>query len=92
MDSAVLNWLDSASILILRLALGGLLLVNLTAAVGYLKAPGHRFVDRWASSWLAANLILLGAGAGAPLVAGVAKLVVAGMSGMLGSATPTVVP
>lgn len=92
MDSVVLNWLDSASLVILRLALGGLLLVNVLAAVGYVKAPGHRFVDRWASPWLAANLILLGAGAGAPLVAGVAKLVVAGLTGMLGSATPTMVP
>lgn len=92
MDAVVLGWLDAVSMLILRLALGGVILVNLIAAVGYLKAPGHSFVDRWASPWLAANLVLLGAGAGAPLVAGVAKLVVAGLTGMLGSATPTVVP
>jgi len=92
MDAVVLGWLDAVSMLILRLALGGVILVNLIAAVGYLKAPGHRFVDRWASPWLAANLVLLGVGAGAPLVAGVAKLVVAGLSGMFGSATPTVVP
>jgi hypothetical protein len=46
-------------------------------AVGVLMVTRSRaLVQRWTSPWLAANLILIGAGAGIPLMAGIAKAAV----------------
>ena len=86
MDAAITTWLSSVSGFVFKTC--ALLFVVLNVgAVGLLVSTRSReLVQRWTSPWLAANLFLIGAGAGVPLMAGIAKAAVQAVS----SSPPTV--
>ena len=81
MDAQVIGWLSAVSGTVLRVSATLFVLLN-AAAVGVVMLKRDRsIVQRWTSPWLAANLLLIGAGAGVPLVAGIAKLAVSAVAG-----------
>lgn len=81
MDVAVIEWLNGVSGTVVRVAATLFVLLN-GAAVGLVAIRRDRaLVQRWTSPWLAANLLLLGAGIGIPTLASLAKLVVYAFAG-----------
>lgn len=62
--------------MVFRWCLVGFVLLNAAGAVAVFLTRNRQFVNRWTSRFVAANLLLLGAGAGVPLVAGALRLVV----------------
>jgi hypothetical protein len=80
-DNQVISWLSGFSDSVFRIC--ALLFVAVNGlAVGALMVKRDRsLVQRWTSPWLATNLLLLGAGAGVPLVTGALKLVVSVVAG-----------
>lgn len=80
MDAEITTWLNSVSGFVFRTSAVLFVVVNV-AAIGLLVSTRSRaLVQRWTSPWLAVNLVLLGAGAGVPLVAGIAKAAVAALT------------
>ena len=72
LDGLIL-WLDQVRSIVFWGCLAGLVTLDL-AAVGIVVATRSRaFVNRWTGPVLAANLILIGAGVGVPVVAFVAQ-------------------
>jgi hypothetical protein len=57
-----------------HLGLGLFLFLNAVAILAVVVTRDRALVDRWAGRWLAANLALLGLGAGVPVVAGLLRL------------------
>lgn len=76
MDLTIVSILDSVRGVAITLAIGGFVVVNGVAAVAFLGTRSRAMVQKWTSPWLAANLLLLGVGAGVPLAAGICKSVV----------------
>ena len=72
-----------------RWCLAGFVILNATAAVVVFMTRNRQVVNRWTSRFVAANLLLLAAGTGMPLVAGALRLVVnavaATQSGVVGA-------
>jgi hypothetical protein len=73
-------WLDAAAARVFGLA--ALLFIALNAgAIWLVIAKRDRtIVNRWTGRWLAANLLLLGAGVGVPVVAKVVRMTVAAVA------------
>ena len=60
------------------LGICGALLVGVNlVGLGLFLRYDRRVVQRWTSPWIAANLLLLGVGAGVPMVAGIVRAAVA---------------
>ena len=76
MEASILEWLGSANGLLVRVAAILFLALNVGAALAVAIRRDRYFVNRWTSPWLAANMTLVGAGLGAPLLTGVAKFAV----------------
>lgn len=81
MDSQIITWLGGFSGTVLRVCGTLFVLVNGLAIGAFMLKRDRSLVQRWTSPWLAANLLLIGAGAGVPLVAGLVKAAVAAVSG-----------
>ena len=79
MRSDLLVWLAGTGSLLWHTALTGLLLVNATAIAAVLLTRDRSLVDRWTPRWLAANLALLGAGIGGPVLLSAARLVISAL-------------
>jgi hypothetical protein len=77
MISALLDGLDSIAHGARLLALGLFLLANLVFVGGLLLRREQRYVNRWTSHWLAANLVALSLGAGVPLATGLVRMALA---------------
>lgn len=88
MDVSLIDWLSSVSNFVFRTAAMLFVVVNAGAAAMVVSTRSRALVQRWTSPWLAVNLLLLGAGAGVPLVAGIAKAAAGALSN---SNTPPVV-
>jgi hypothetical protein len=92
MDLTVVAVLDSIKSYAITLAVVAFVVINGVAVVAVLGSQSRTVVQRWTSPWLAANLLLLGVGAGVPLLAGICKSVVQVVAPALVSeapATPT---
>jgi len=76
MDLTVVSALDSIKNVAMTLAIGAFVLINGVAIAALLANRSRALVQRWTSPWLAANLLLLGVGAGVPLLTGICKSVV----------------
>jgi hypothetical protein len=76
MLDSLLALLDGVGTWAWRLGLGLFLVVNGVAIVTVVVTRDRRLVDRWTGRWLAANLAVLGLGAGVPAVAGLLHLAV----------------
>ena len=86
MEAAVLSFLEGLSSTVFRLAAVCFVLVNGTAALAFVMSRSRRLVDAWVPRVLAADAVLLTAGLGVPLVAGLAKLGVRALATLVGGA------
>ena len=75
MKSDLLVWLAGTGSWVWHTALTLFLLLNATAIVALLLTRNRALVDRWTPRWLAANLTVLGVGAGVPLLTSALRLV-----------------
>lgn len=76
MDPGLVQWLSGVSGVVFRVAAAGFVALNVAAALVVVAKRDRRLVQRWTSPWLAGNLILIGAGIGVPMLAGMAKFAV----------------
>ncbi len=80
MDSALMTWLSGFSSSVFQACAFLFVAVNATALAAFLATRSRALVQRWTGPWLATNFVLIGAGAGIPMVAGIAKAAVAAFS------------
>ncbi len=73
-------WLDAAGARLFATCAVLFLALNGGAAATFLLKRDRGLVNRWTARWLAANLALLGAGLGVPLVAKVVRATVDAVS------------
>ena len=64
MEASIVAWLDSVSGFAFRTSAALFVVVNVAAVGAFFAMRNRSLVQRWTSPWLAANLLLLGAGAG----------------------------
>jgi hypothetical protein len=76
MDRVVLDWLGRVGWIAFSWGLAGLLVLNITAIVLFLRRRDRTLVDRWTAPWLAMNVLLLAIAVGVPTVTTAARLVV----------------
>ena len=80
MDSALVTWLSGFSSSVFQICAFLFVAVNATALAALVSTRSRALVQKWTSAWLATNFVLVGAGAGIPLVTGIAKAAVAAFS------------
>ena len=80
MDNALVTWLSGFSSSVFQICAFLFVAVNATALAAFLATRSRALVQKWTGPWLAANFVLIGAGAGIPMVAGIAKAAVAAFS------------
>ncbi len=73
---ALVAWLDQMGSVAFVTSAGLLVLIDITALAAVAVARDRRLVNRWTGRILGANLVLLGAGLGIPLVAFTTRTVV----------------
>jgi hypothetical protein len=75
-EASIVAWLDGVSGFTFRTAAALFVVVNVVAVGAFLTLRNRSLVQRWTSPWLAANLLLLGAGAGVPALSYFARITV----------------
>ena len=80
MSAAILDWLQSFGTTVFRLCAIAFLVVNAAAVAAVAVTRDRALVNRFTSPWLGANLVLIGVGAGTPLIAGLARMAVQGLA------------
>ncbi|HJU74453.1 MAG TPA: hypothetical protein VJ717_11965 [Gemmatimonadaceae bacterium] len=80
-------WLDLAGARVFALSATLFVLMNAAAIALVVAKRDRAIVNRWTARWLAANMLLLGAGIGVPIAAKVVRITVDAFS-----SAPTVVP
>jgi hypothetical protein len=73
METAAVSFLESLGSTVFRFAAICFVAINGAAAVTVVMTRSRRIVDTWIPRLLVADAVLLGAGLGVPLVAGLAK-------------------
>lgn len=76
MESSVVTWLAGFGSAVFRICAVLFVLLNVAAAAAYLTTRSRTLVQKWTGPWLAANFLLVGAGAGIPVVTTVVKAAV----------------
>lgn len=76
MDTTLLDWLAQIGLRTFQWSLGLLLLINGAAIATYFVTRSRTLVNRWTTRVLAIDLLLIGAGAGVPMVTSLARLTV----------------
>lgn len=89
METTVVSFLDSLGSTVFRFAAICFIAINGAAAVAVVMTRSRRIVDTWIPKLLVADAVLLGAGFGVPLVAGLAKYGVKAIAAMTGGGAPT---
>jgi hypothetical protein len=89
MESTAVSFLESLGSTVFRFAAICFLAINGAAAVAVVMTRSRRIVDSWIPRVLVADAILLGAGLGVPLVAGLAKYGVKAIAAMTVGGAPT---
>jgi hypothetical protein len=84
---SVANFLGSLSGTVFRIAVVSFLVINGTAIAVFALTRSRRLVDAWTPRVVTLDAVLLGAGLGAPLLAGAARLAVQALGGSVGVAT-----
>jgi len=92
MSASLTAFLTALSSKVFSLALILFLVLNGAALAAFLLTRSRKLVDAWTPKLVAADALLLGAGLGVPLVAGLAKLGVQAISSMLGGGAAPVEP
>jgi hypothetical protein len=80
MLDSVVAWLDQVGTQVFWTCAATLVLVDAAALAVVMLTRSRALVNRWTGPVLAANLFLLGAGVGVPVVAFTAKLVASALS------------
>jgi hypothetical protein len=73
METTAVSFLDSLGSTVFRFAAVCFIAINGAAAVTVVMTRSRHIVDTWVPRLLAVDAVLLGAGLGVPLVAGLAK-------------------
>lgn len=73
MEPSVVAFFDAVQSTAFTFSLWAFVALNGVALAAILVTRSRAVVQRWTSPWLALNLLLLGTGAGIPLVAGICK-------------------
>ena len=81
MDVDIMQWLSVLSSTVIRLSIVLFVLVNAVALGVFAVKRDRTLVQRWTSPWLAANLLLVGAGVGTPLLVGITKFAITALAG-----------
>jgi hypothetical protein len=89
METAAVSFLDSLGSTVFRLAAICFVALNGAAAVTVVMTRSRRIVDAWVPRLLAVDAVLLGAGLGVPLVAGLAKYGVKAIAALGAGGAPT---
>jgi hypothetical protein len=76
LEAAVFDWIDGVTGAVVRVSVVLFVAVNAVAVARITATRDRSLVQRWTSPLLAVNLVLLGAGLGTPLLAGMAKFAV----------------
>lgn len=84
MDSSLVTWIGGFSSSVFRICAFLFVAVNATAVAAFLATRSRALVQKWTGPWLAANFVLIGAGAGIPMIAGIAKAAVAAFTSQPG--------
>lgn len=93
MDITIVEWLSAVGRAAFVWSLGLFLIVNTIAVVAYFATRDRAMVNKWTSRVLAVDLLLLGTGAGVPLVATMAGMTVRAASVAFGrSSVSSVAP
>lgn len=74
MEAQILEWLSGVSSVAFRTAAVLFVALNGAAAAAVALTRSRDLVNRFTAPWLAANAVLLGAGLGIPLLAGLARV------------------
>ena len=90
MEAQVLEWLSGFSSIVVRLSIGVFLALNATMVAILVVRRDRALVQKYGSPWLAANLVLIGAGVGTPLLVGLTKFAVSMVSGVASAAVSAV--
>jgi hypothetical protein len=77
MDSGLMTWLSGFSSSVFQVCAFLFVAVNAAAVAVVAATRSRAVVQRWTGAWLATNFVLVGAGAGIPLMAGLARAAVA---------------
>ena len=90
MEATIVQWLSDFGTKVFLWSMGLFVVINGVAAVVYLVRRDRTQVNRWTSRILAADLLLVGAGVGVPIVTTLTKLTVNAISATFGgSGSPT---
>jgi hypothetical protein len=90
METAAVSFLESLGSTVFRFAAICFVAINGAAAVAVVMTRSRRIVDTWIPRLLAVDVVLLGAGLGVPLVAGLAKYGVKAIAALGLGGAPTV--
>lgn len=85
MEATIVQWLSDFGTQVFFWSLGIFVVVNGVAAIVYLVRRDRTQVNRWTSRILAADLLLVGAGVGVPIVTTLTKLTVNAIGTAFGS-------
>lgn len=87
MEATIVQWLSDFGTQVFLWSLGIFVVVNSVAAIVYLVRRDRTQVNRWTSRILAADLLLVGAGVGVPIVTTLTKMTVNAVAAAFGSST-----
>jgi hypothetical protein len=77
----VMQWLSTLSGTVVRTAIVLFVMLNAVALATVAVKRDRALVQRWTSPWLAANVLLVGAGVGTPLLVGITKFAITALAG-----------
>ena len=81
MEFDVMQWLTTLSGTVVRTAIVLFVVLNAVALGIFAVKRDRALVQRWTSPWLAANIVLVGAGVGTPLLVGITKFAITALAG-----------
>jgi hypothetical protein len=76
-----MQWLSALSTTVIKLSVVLFVIVNSVTLGVFAVKRDRALVQRWTSPWLGANMLLIAAGVGTPLVVGITKLAITALAG-----------
>lgn len=80
MDAQLMDWLTALSSTVVRICIILFVALNGAALAAVALKRDRSLVQKYTSPWLAANLTLIGAGIGTPLLLGLTRFAVSAMA------------
>ena len=76
-----MQWLSVVSSTVIKLSVVLFVIVNAVALGVFAVKRDRSLVQQWTSPWLGANMLLIAAGVGTPLVVGITKFAITALAG-----------